>query len=141
MNKKMIQELLDSAKSLIDTANKMIDGDEKGQSSERVDVESTVAAKSPSVGENEFQVRTIESKTPVWGGNKFEDMVDLDTEKPEGYEALNDDIKPTKRSRRAYTPIDVECASCHKHFAINPLFKKDFFTCDKCVGKRVGRDM
>ena len=49
--------------------------------------------------ENEFQVKPVESKKPVWSGNKFEDMGDIEIEKPEGYDNIKDDIKPTKRNR------------------------------------------
>jgi len=143
MSKELIQEMLDSARDLIQAARDVASGlgvecvDEPKAKKEEVTQEKTP----PKIQsfENEFQVKPVESKKPVWSGNKFEDMGDIEIEKPEGYDKIKDDIKPTKRNRRAYSTIDIECTSCHKQVSINPIFKKDIFVCDRCVSKRYGK--
>lgn len=142
MSNKTVQELLETAKNLIEAANSLVSANEPDErtKSEHYVQPSEVEESYKRVDlEDEFRVKTIESKTPVWRGNKFEEMGDLDVEKPEGYDAIKDDIKPAKRNRKAYTTVDIECKSCNKKVSINPIFKKEIFVCDKCIGKRAGR--
>lgn len=137
MSNKMVKELLDSARDLIEAAYKMVDG-EQTESTEAIQKVPEVERPKEKL-DYEFQVKPVESKTPVWSKNMFDEMQDLDIEKPEGYETINDNIKPTNRSRKSYTPITVKCSACDKKVSINPIFKKDIFVCDKCIGKRIGR--
>ena len=45
------------------------------------------------------------------------------------------DIKPTERKRPKFQPIDQVCQKCNKIFKTHPAHKRDFFVCDRCIGK------
>lgn len=70
--------------------------------------------------------------------NKFEQMSDVihEAERESGYDKINDKIKPTSRSRRAYADKSVTCTECNKTFKVNPMFVRDNYICDRCLGKR-----
>ena len=88
--------------------------------------------------EQDFQVKQTQSKTPVVGKNKFEDILDLHVDRPEGYDNINDNVKRTPRTRKGFATVDMFCISCNKTFAVNPIFKKDNYVCDRCVAKKFG---
>lgn len=45
------------------------------------------------------------------------------------------DIKPTERKRPKFQAIDQVCQKCNKIFKTHPTHKRDFFVCDRCIGK------
>jgi len=89
--------------------------------------------------DSDFQVKQQQqSRTPVAGKNKFEDMLDLHVDRPEGYDKIDDNVKRTPRTRKGFETIDLFCISCNKTFPVNPIFKKDNYVCDRCVAKKFG---
>lgn len=53
----------------------------------------------------------------------------------EAKDILTPSIPPTDRKRRPYKPIEQKCQKCDKVVTINPAHKREFFVCDKCLGK------
>tara|TARA_R110002020_G_scaffold370407_6_gene582073 strand:+ start:157 stop:570 length:414 start_codon:yes stop_codon:yes gene_type:complete len=45
------------------------------------------------------------------------------------------DFQPTERRRTPYKPIEQTCQRCNKTFKLNPTHQREFYTCDKCLGK------
>jgi hypothetical protein len=45
------------------------------------------------------------------------------------------DIKPTERKRPRFQPIHQICQKCNKSIQTHPTHKRDFFICDRCIGK------
>jgi formamidopyrimidine-DNA glycosylase len=45
------------------------------------------------------------------------------------------DIKPTERKRPRFQPIYQTCQKCNKSIQTHPTHKRDFFICDRCIGK------
>ena len=88
--------------------------------------------------DSDFQVKQTQSRTPVIGKNKFEDMLDLHVDRPEGYDKINDNVKRTPRTRKGFETVDLFCISCNKTFQVNPIFKKNNYVCDRCVAKKFG---
>jgi hypothetical protein len=70
--------------------------------------------------------------------NKFEKMTDvlIEAEKENGFDKIKDNVKPSERNRKQYTPKNVQCTECNKSYEVHPLFAKDNYTCDKCISKR-----
>lgn len=70
--------------------------------------------------------------------NKFEQMFDVvnEAERESGYEKINDKIEPTARARKAYSDKSVTCGECNKTLKVNPIFVRDNYVCDRCLGKR-----
>lgn len=70
--------------------------------------------------------------------NKFEQMSDAiaEAEQEKGFDKINDDIKPTQRSRQQYSSKKVKCVECNSINDVHPMFAKEFYTCDKCIQKR-----
>ena len=87
---------------------------------------------------SDFQTKQAQSRTPVIGKNKFEDMLDLHVDRPEGYDKINDNVKRTPRTRKGFETVDLFCISCNKTFQVNPIFKKNNYVCDRCVAKKFG---
>jgi len=54
----------------------------------------------------------------------------LDTEAEEGYELVNDNIKPVERKRKPHKNVSVFCQDCQKNIEINPQFKREPYFCD-----------
>lgn len=71
--------------------------------------------------------------------NKFEEMSDLqiDDEKEDWYDKINDNVAPSPRSREKYKPAKVHCEDCNKTIEVNPMFARTPYRCDliKC-GKK-----
>jgi hypothetical protein len=70
--------------------------------------------------------------------NKFEQMTDAiyEAEKENGYDQINDNVKPTSRKRNSYSDKSVTCIECSKTFNVHPMFARSNYTCDRCLGKR-----
>lgn len=70
--------------------------------------------------------------------NKFELMSDAiaEAERESGYDKINDNVTPTKRSRKTYSTKKVVCTECNRSFDVNPMFAKDNYICDKCLQRR-----
>lgn len=54
--------------------------------------------------------------------------------------SISDDIKtptfkPTERKRAPYKTIQQKCQKCDKVVQVNPVHKRDYFVCDKCLIK------
>tara|TARA_R100001244_G_scaffold59013_1_gene49733 strand:+ start:380 stop:805 length:426 start_codon:yes stop_codon:yes gene_type:complete len=54
--------------------------------------------------------------------------------------SIADDIKtptfkPIERKRLPYKTIEQKCQKCDKVVQVNPIHKRDFFVCDKCLIK------
>ena len=54
--------------------------------------------------------------------------------------SIADDIKtptfkPTERKRAPYKTIQQKCQKCDKVVQVNPVHKRDYFVCDKCLIK------
>ena len=45
------------------------------------------------------------------------------------------DFKPTERKRNPYKPIQQKCQRCDKVIEVNPVHKREFFVCDRCLVK------
>ena len=65
-------------------------------------------------------------------------MQGLDVDKPQGYDKIDDKVRASTRSRKN-TCLSIKCSECGDVAKINPVFKKDNFICDKCVGNKFGR--
>lgn len=70
--------------------------------------------------------------------NKFETMQDvlIEAEKERGFDKIDDNIKPTARARKQYTPKSVQCSECSSLNQVNPLFARENYICDKCIQRR-----
>ena len=62
----------------------------------------------------------------------------LDVDKPEGYDKINDDVSRSPRTRSGYKSATMACNDCGKTLDVNPIFKKDNYVCDRCIGKKFG---
>jgi hypothetical protein len=45
------------------------------------------------------------------------------------------DFQPTERSRATAKKVEQVCKRCDKKFSIHPTHAREFYTCDKCLGK------
>lgn len=54
----------------------------------------------------------------------------LDQDKEDGYNTVDDDIKPVERKRKPYTDVEVFCQDCKKNITIHPQFKRDPYHCE-----------
>lgn len=70
--------------------------------------------------------------------NKFEDMQDVIAEagRENGYDKIDDNVKPASRKRKSYSTKDVSCVECSKTFSVHPMFVRSNYTCDRCLSKR-----
>lgn len=80
------------------------------------------------------------SKNKRQSGNRFDTMTDLlgDAAKENGFDKINDNIKPCERNRPAFSYKNVTCRECNRSMDVHPMFAKENYVCDKCVG-RMGR--
>lgn len=60
--------------------------------------------------------------------NKFDPS--LDTDKEDGYDLINDNVKPVQRKRKAHKNVKVFCQDCQKNIEVDPQFKKEPYFCD-----------
>lgn len=81
-----------------------------------------------------------QTKNKRQSGNKFDTMTDLlgDAAKENGFDKINDNIKPCERNRPAFSYKNVTCRECNRSMDVHPMFAKENYVCDKCVG-RMGR--
>lgn len=71
--------------------------------------------------------------------NKFEQMhneVFAEAEQEKDFDKIDDNIKPSQRTRKAYSPKSVACTVCGGINEVNPLFAREMYTCDSCIAKR-----
>lgn len=70
--------------------------------------------------------------------NKFDSMQDAIQEagKEQYYDRIDDKVKPSKRSRKAYSTKTVTCGECRATSEVNPVFARDNYVCDKCLQRR-----
>jgi hypothetical protein len=81
------------------------------------------AAKVPSNDES-----SLEQKKSSAFENKFSPGLEIDDE--EGYDKINDAVKPVARTRRAHKQSEVFCQDCKKTISVDPMFKKEPYYCD-----------
>ena len=60
--------------------------------------------------------------------NKFDPGLDADEEN--GYDLINDNIKPVERKRKAHKNVKVFCQDCQKNIEVDPQFKREPYFCD-----------
>ena len=60
--------------------------------------------------------------------NKFDPG--LDTDEEDGYDLINDNVKPVQRKRKAHKNVKVFCQDCQKNIEVDPQFKKEPYFCD-----------
>lgn len=90
---------------------------------------------------SDFSVASEKKSRKISGDNrenKFEQMTDVvkEAEKESGYDKINDDIKPTSRNRKTYSEKNVKCSECDKTFKVHPMFVRENYVCDRCIGRR-----
>lgn len=81
------------------------------------------------------------SKEKVSSNNKFDSMTDLlaDAAKENGFDQINDKIQPSERNRPRFSYKNVTCRECNRSMDVHPMFAKENYICDKCVGRMGGR--
>jgi|TARA_R110000824_G_scaffold360468_1_gene548213 hypothetical protein len=45
------------------------------------------------------------------------------------------DFQPTERRRPTAKHVEQNCKRCSKQFLVHPAHAREFYTCDKCLGK------
>lgn len=60
--------------------------------------------------------------------NKFSPDLEIDDE--EGYDKINDAVKPVPRTRKAHKKVEVFCQDCKNTISVDPMFKKEPYYCD-----------
>jgi hypothetical protein len=45
------------------------------------------------------------------------------------------DFQPTERRRATAKTVEQICKRCDKSFSVHPTHAREFYTCDKCLGK------
>ena len=71
---------------------------------------------------------SLEQKKSSASENNFNPSLDIDDE--EGYDAINDSVKPVARTRRPHKKSTVFCQDCQSNIEVDPLFKKEPYYCD-----------
>lgn len=82
--------------------------------------------------------KNVESSKTNGRQNKFEEMmgeISREVANENGFDKINDKVNPTPRTRKAYTPATLTCTRCKKTEQVNPMFKKDDYRCNNCIGK------
>ena len=54
----------------------------------------------------------------------------LDADEEDGYDLINDNVKPVERTRSPHKNVTVFCQDCQKNIEINPQFKRDPYFCE-----------
>ena len=54
----------------------------------------------------------------------------LDTDEEDGYDLINDNVKPVERTRSPHKNVTVFCQDCQKNIEVNPQFKRDPYFCE-----------
>jgi hypothetical protein len=84
--------------------------------------------------------RKRKSRKPVTsaGNNKFETMTEIIAEagRDNGFDKINDSVKPSERTRRPFTNKRISCLECSKSVEVHPMFVKENYVCDNCIQKR-----
>jgi DNA-directed RNA polymerase subunit RPC12/RpoP len=138
MKKEIVNELLSNLKNMVDILQSASDNEEEPKAPVKKKRGRPKKKKQPKIDDDFIIDKQNQSRTPVFVHNKFEDMSDLEIDKPDGYDKINDATPRTKRSRSSYNAVEIKCSECGKKQKINPMFKKDNYVCDRCVGKKFG---
>jgi len=142
-DKELVLKMLDSVKELVEAAKDIVDTNEEPvkESKPVKKKRGRPPKKKPEIRQKEdFTVnKRGQSKTPEFTHNKFEEMMGLEIDKPEGYDTIDDSGPRSPRNRNEYQTVTMMCEGCNKKFDINPVFKKDNYVCDRCIGKKFGR--
>ena len=54
----------------------------------------------------------------------------LDTDEEDGYDLINDNVKPVERTRSPHKNVTVFCQDCQKNIEVDPQFKRDPYFCE-----------
>jgi hypothetical protein len=141
-DKELILQMLESVKSLVQAAKDVVDNSDETTSEKPKPVKKKRGRppKKKVNTKNDFTVnKATTSKTPQFTHNKFEEMMGLEVDKPEGYDNIDDSGPRSPRTRSEYNSATVVCEECKKDIQVNPIFKRDNYVCDRCVGKKFGR--
>jgi hypothetical protein len=112
---------------LIALASSLMSETEKTPSAQKIDNNSEFIFTMPkSQQENKRGTPVNAIKTRV---NSFQD------DGVEAKDITTPDIKPTERKRPRFQPIQQVCQKCNRSVQTHPTHKRDFFICDKCIGK------
>ncbi|MFI5404939.1 MAG: hypothetical protein ACHQ1D_00350 [Nitrososphaerales archaeon] len=82
--------------------------------------------------------KTPKDKRPIraisqTGKNLF--SPEIEPEKDEDYDKINDNVAPVPRMRKAPENVKLVCQECKNKFEVPAKFKKDFYRCDGCLEK------
>lgn len=72
--------------------------------------------------------------------NKFETMQDSyasEAFKDSGFDKINDNVTPAERTRKAFSMQSIRCNECGRNNEVHPMFAKEHYVCDRCLGRRV----
>ena len=134
---KMFQKLMNKQDFIANAVEKLqdlIDGKPKKKKLAAPKKEKPAIDENFSVKSNKPSRKVTDRKTE----NKFEEMHDAmaEAEKEQGYDKIDDNVKRTNRSRRAYSTKTVTCGDCGSTSEVNPLFARDGYICDRCLQRR-----
>ena len=83
-----------------------------------------------------IQDSNIETRKGGTPGNEVGDRSNSFTDNgEEAKDITTPDFKPTERKRNPYKPIQQKCQRCDKVIEVNPVHKREFFVCDRCLVK------
>lgn len=132
-------ELLTGRKIEVPSNDKVVDSQFK-ELLERVNklensTTTTKSNKSSKAGRKKATARQEEKKV-----NRFEQMVDIlpEVDKEDGFDKINDNVKPTSRNRPKFSQKQVTCRECGKTNEVHPMFAKENYICDRCLNRRNG---
>lgn len=145
-NLKEIKELLKKAiatndQDLIRLANQLLEGVE-GAKDKKSDSRPTSPSSSESrYGSSDFVASIVsdEAVKDKYGGTPVNEVKERSNSFYDDG-TIADDIKtptfkPTERKRTPYKTIQQKCKKCDKVSQVNPVHKRDYFVCDKCLIK------
>jgi hypothetical protein len=142
-DKELILKMLDSVHDLVQAAKSVVDNTdgatEKPKPVKKKRGRPAKKKSEPKQKDDFILKKENASKTPQFTHNKFEEMMGLDVDKPEGYDKIDDSGPRSPRTRGGYKPATMQCEECKRSVDVNPIFKKDNYICDRCVGKKFGR--
>ena len=89
-----------------------------------VSISKSVVPKEPDFTMNNNKTESIKKEFI----NKFDPGLDADEE--DGYDTINDNVKPVERTRKPHKNVDVFCQDCKQTISVNPQFKREPYFCE-----------
>ena len=136
------KEITDKPVSLEDIKSEILasvmDALGNGQKKPTVKKQSKKSTKQQEEKSSEFSVDKKSRKVKATSENKFESMHDVIEEaaKEKNFDKIDDNVEPSQRARRPSSTKSVKCVECQSVNSVHPLFARENFTCDRCLGKR-----